>query len=425
LDVGCAVGELGRYLTEVKKCTVDGIEANPLSADIARPHYRRMHVLDLETADLQKELECSDYDWVVCADVLEHLRDPGKVIRQFSNLLRSDGKLIVSIPNIAYLGVFMELLAGNFTYREEGLLDRTHLRFFTKHSFLVFLSENGFSGEIVGRIVKNLQDSEFRNFMPDQLSPAFWREIKEWRESTTYQYIIEARPQTIEANLLVDQIVNDGDSTGPRFSCKAFWRNIDESFSEVRSQRRLLPIGLERQRVEFNIPPDNIHALRFDPADRIGFLHLYEIQIFDERNCLWAWEGSLKTLFTGTTHNIFPAPLNDQTSGVVLALLGGDPWIELPIPPEVLSGAIRLEVELSWPMSSDYVAITQEFEYLLGMNRHLTEELNARTEELSARTKELNSSLQVIDSILKSYSWRTTRPLRFLLGATKRVFGRR
>ena len=423
LDVGCAVGELGRFLTGVKGCTVDGIESNPLSADIAMPHYRRMFILDLEAADLQKELGCTEYDWIVCADVLEHLRDPGKVVRQFAGLLQTGGRLIVSIPNIAYLGVFLELLRGDFSYREEGLLDRTHLRFFTKHSFLAFLRENGFAGEVVGRIVKDVQDSEFRAFMPDQLVPALWHEIQGWKESTTYQFIIEARPQTMKEKTVGSLIKDDRVPEGPGFSCQVFWRSMEEGFSEIRSQRKRLTIGMERQRVDFSLP-NGIRALRFDPADRIGFLRVHEVRVFDEENCLWAWDGALKSLFTGTIHNIFPASLNDQASGVVLALLGEDPWIELPIPTEVFSGATRLEIELSWPMSSDYVAVTGEFEVLLGLNRHLKEELESRTEELRSRTEELRSSVQTTNSMLSSYSWKITKPLRLLCGIAKRILGK-
>ena len=143
LDIGCAVGALGRYLTEQKHCVVDGIEANPDAAAIARSSYRRVWEADLETASLAELLGESRYQYIVCADVLEHLRDPGQLLRQIANFLAPGGKLLVSIPNIGHIGVFLELLSGDFRYREEGLLDRTHLRFFTRRSFLYLLAENG------------------------------------------------------------------------------------------------------------------------------------------------------------------------------------------------------------------------------------------------------------------------------------------
>ena len=74
LDVGCAVGVLGQYLTEQQNCSVDGIEGNVEAAKIARPFYRRIMVTDLESADLRQLMEGARYDRIVCADVLEHLR---------------------------------------------------------------------------------------------------------------------------------------------------------------------------------------------------------------------------------------------------------------------------------------------------------------------------------------------------------------
>ena len=93
LDIGCAVGELGRYLTEQKHCVVDGIEANPDAAAIARRFYRQVWEVDLETASLAELLGESRYQYIVCADVLEHLRDPGQLLRRIANFLTPGGKL--------------------------------------------------------------------------------------------------------------------------------------------------------------------------------------------------------------------------------------------------------------------------------------------------------------------------------------------
>ncbi|MBU2767204.1 class I SAM-dependent methyltransferase [Acidithiobacillus ferrivorans] len=112
LDVGCAVGVLGQYLTEQQGCSVDGIEGNAEAAKIAQPFYRRIMVTDLESADLGYLLEGVRYDRIVCADVLEHLRDPGQVLQRLKDHLTSDGKILISIPNIGHVGVFLELLTS-------------------------------------------------------------------------------------------------------------------------------------------------------------------------------------------------------------------------------------------------------------------------------------------------------------------------
>jgi 2-polyprenyl-3-methyl-5-hydroxy-6-metoxy-1,4-benzoquinol methylase len=148
LDIGCALGELGRYLTEKKQCLVDGIEKNPQAAAIARAFYRQVWESDVESTDLTDVLIYSRYHCIVCADVLEHLKNPGQLLKQLSTFLEPDGRLLISIPNIAHMGVILEMLSGDFRYRKEGLLDQTHLRFFTQRSFLRLLAESGFSGRV-------------------------------------------------------------------------------------------------------------------------------------------------------------------------------------------------------------------------------------------------------------------------------------
>jgi GT2 family glycosyltransferase/SAM-dependent methyltransferase len=195
LDIGCAVGELGRYLIEHKHCVVDGIEVNSDAAAFARPFYRHVWEVDLETVFLVDVLGESRYQYVVCADVLEHLRDPGQLLRQIANMLICNEKLLISIPNIGHMGVLLELLSGDFRYREEGLLDQTHLRFYTQRSFLRLLTESGLSGRVVDRTIVDLQHSEFSGIPPESISPLLLREMQNWNDSVTYQFIVEAYPQ--------------------------------------------------------------------------------------------------------------------------------------------------------------------------------------------------------------------------------------
>ncbi len=427
LDIGCAVGELGRYLTEQKHCVVDGIEANPDAAAIARSSYRRVWEADLETASMEELLGESRYQYIVCADVLEHLRDPGQLLRQIANFLAPSGKLLVSIPNIAHVGVFLELFSGDFRYREEGLLDRTHLRFFTRRSFLHFLADNGFAGQVVDRTIVDLQQSEFAAIPLETISPSLLREMQGWDDNITYQFIVEAHPQEIGENVTPIFPLDKAASHGPRFACQVFWRSQEaESFTETLSKRILLPIGLDRQRVDFALPKEFIQALRFDPSGQRGFLRLYAMRLLDGADCLWTWDGHIETLLRGTLHGIFPAPLKTGEEGVVLSLLDEDPWLELPVPPEILSRAERLEVELSWPMSADYMAVQEEWEDLLKQNQRLATELEAMHQSNEAQTGELTTALQAaeeqnqrqnreLEEMRSSRSWQITLPMRVVV----------
>jgi GT2 family glycosyltransferase/2-polyprenyl-3-methyl-5-hydroxy-6-metoxy-1,4-benzoquinol methylase len=430
LDIGCAVGELGRYLTEQKHCVVDGIEANPDAAAIARRFYRQVWEVDLETASLAELLGESRYQYIVCADVLEHLRDPGQLLRRIANFLTPGGKLLISIPNVGHLGVFLGLLSGDFRYREEGLLDQTHLRFFTQRSFLRLLAENGFSGRVVDRTIIDLQHSEFSSIPLEPIGSSLLREMQSWDDSITYQFIVEAHPQEAGANVIPLISIDQSAPHGPRFACQVFWRSNDEPFTESRSQCIYLPVGMERQRVTFTLPKGVVQSLRFDPADWKGFLRLYAMRLLDGAECLWTWDGNIETLLRETLHSIFPAPLKTGEKGAVLSLLDEDPWLELPVPAELLSRAEHLEVELSWPMSADYVAVQEEWEDLLKQNQRLATELEATQQSSQAQADELNAALRAaeeqnqrlateLESMLRSHSWKLTKPLRITVGSLR------
>src|SRR3954468_19469881 len=96
LDVGTGPGALGRYLSSQKGCTVDGIEGDAALAVLARPSYRTLLSADLETAPLEQLLPAGEYDAIVCADVLEHLRNPGEVLRRLRPSLRPGGRFVIS-----------------------------------------------------------------------------------------------------------------------------------------------------------------------------------------------------------------------------------------------------------------------------------------------------------------------------------------
>jgi len=141
LDVGCAAGMLGQELKRRQRCEVVGIEVDAVAAAEA---YRRLDELiegDVEMLDLGS---LGRFDAVVCADVLEHLRDPGTALRKLRDLLAPGGALIASIPNARHIEVVQQLIEGNWTYQPEGVLDRDHLRFFTRRSAEQLLEDAGF-----------------------------------------------------------------------------------------------------------------------------------------------------------------------------------------------------------------------------------------------------------------------------------------
>ena len=139
LDVGAASGMLGR-MCQGLGITLRGIEPNPEWADIARPYYQEVFTGFLQEAPAGF---IDSADVIVLADVLEHLPEPRSALRELAACAAPGCIFMISVPNIANLSVRMRLLFGHFDYTDRGILDRTHLHFFTRASFHQFLAEAG------------------------------------------------------------------------------------------------------------------------------------------------------------------------------------------------------------------------------------------------------------------------------------------
>ncbi len=142
LDVGCSTGYLGRLLLK-KGCTLYGIEGNPLAAGKAAEIYREVWVLDLDGFAGIKGTHPL-FDIIVFGDILEHLKDPKRLLQQMRGLLKDDGRVIISLPNVANWSMRFHVLRGKFDYVPYGVLDETHLRFFHPDSAGEMLENAGF-----------------------------------------------------------------------------------------------------------------------------------------------------------------------------------------------------------------------------------------------------------------------------------------
>jgi SAM-dependent methyltransferase len=143
LELGPATGYMTRAFTEQRGCSVVGIEFDPRMAERAAAVCERVVVGDLDHLDLEAELGDDRFDAIVSADVIEHLKDPLGALCRLRPFLREGGRFVISLPNVAHASVRLALLSGRFEYRARGLLDSTHLRFFTRETFEGLLDEAG------------------------------------------------------------------------------------------------------------------------------------------------------------------------------------------------------------------------------------------------------------------------------------------
>lgn len=127
LDVGCSSGHLGEELRKQKKAYVVGIDINKEDINEAKKILDEAYVVDLENDDLKK---LGSFDYIIMADVIEHLVDPVSVLIKLKELFKDKGEFVFSIPNMANVTTRIELLKGRFEYKDFGVLDRTHLHFY-------------------------------------------------------------------------------------------------------------------------------------------------------------------------------------------------------------------------------------------------------------------------------------------------------
>ncbi len=205
LELGCATGHVTQRLVEAGN-TVVGAEFDPDAAARAEQVAQRVHVVDLDR-DRISSLETEPVDVILAGDVLEHLRDPLAALVDAMTLLAPDGDVVVSVPNAVHGDVRLHVLEGRVEYLDDGLLDQTHLRWFTRDSLRAFLDDAGLVPVEVRRVKLAMGESNVASD-PALHSRATVDFVRSDPEHDTFQFVVRARrrsevePAEIEADLL-------------------------------------------------------------------------------------------------------------------------------------------------------------------------------------------------------------------------------
>ena len=182
LDVGAGNGSLGRLLATLdRRVIIDGIEPNAVAARIAEPYYRSMYVGYL--TDYIDTIDFEAYDFIVLADVIEHIENPQIFLRQLTERLGERAKLLVSIPNVAFGAVRLSLARGEFNYVDSGILERTHLRFFTYNTAISLFKSLNLGVSMAISLCRSFYRTEFTR---SSLGIPGWSLLK-------YAFITDAR----------------------------------------------------------------------------------------------------------------------------------------------------------------------------------------------------------------------------------------
>ena len=163
LDIGCSNGFQGKYLRKKKNCIVYGIDISPQAIKKAQQNLDKAEVMDISKDKFPFSKE--KFDVIVFSDILEHLAWPEKILKKLKKYLKKDGLIVAAIPNVANLKIRLRLLLGKWDYQELGILDKTHLRFFTQKTTRQLFENCGL------KITKEGCSPEF-SFLPCKIYPS-------------------------------------------------------------------------------------------------------------------------------------------------------------------------------------------------------------------------------------------------------------
>lgn len=190
LDVGCATGYVASGLVD-RNCRVWGVDIDAEAAEKARPFLEKLVIADLEHEPLIDQFDKGSFDAVIFGDVLEHLVDPVRALRDAASLLADGGRIIVSIPNVTHGSLRLALLRGQWTYTTVGLLDETHVRFFDRAGVARLFASAGLSVEHLRGVMVDPLASEV-DVRPDELPPGFIEWVREQPDALVYQFVASA-----------------------------------------------------------------------------------------------------------------------------------------------------------------------------------------------------------------------------------------
>jgi 2-polyprenyl-3-methyl-5-hydroxy-6-metoxy-1,4-benzoquinol methylase len=194
IDIGCGIGEIAKeYHMRGSPEYYLGVEIVPEDAEIAKQYCSQVMVGNIEEFDTNTWAQLTNYDLWVFGDVLEHLYDPWKVLNKVRAIMPHDGQIACCIPNVQHWSIQARLSIGDWRYAHKGLLDRTHIRFFTRQTIIEMIRGAGFEiTEMIPRYIHHPTADKFLDAV-ENLSAITGGDPEISRaDASVFQYIIKA-----------------------------------------------------------------------------------------------------------------------------------------------------------------------------------------------------------------------------------------
>lgn len=192
LDIGCATGYMSRKLHLEKKCEMWGVDNNPDALKLAKKYCKKVILQDLNEMN-ELDIPQKHFDHILILDVIEHLVSPEKILKLMRKYLKKTGSVIISVPNVAHASIRLMLLRGEFNYSNLGIMDKTHVHFYTRETLKKLLINMGY--KIIKIIPTNgMCKVPFLYLITDRL-PQSWQYklVKRFPTLFAFQFMVEAR----------------------------------------------------------------------------------------------------------------------------------------------------------------------------------------------------------------------------------------
>lgn len=278
LEFGPATGYMTRYMKEELGCSVYCVEIDRKAAEAAKNYCEKMVVEDIDNMEWVEQLSEDSFDHIIFADVLEHLKNPWKVLEYAVAFLKKNGTVITSIPNIGHNAVIMDLLQGKFDYRPRGLLDDTHLRFFTKKSILNLLEKTKLCPIEWLVTITHPEETEFQQkytTLPEPLE----RILKTREDAHVYQFVtVSKRKEDISPKECCIEL-NTTDTDLGNGVLQVFWE-VNGEFNEEHSVLCSFEYDKDFCSYDITLPPQVSSRLRLDTGNKPAYVEIKSIALY-------------------------------------------------------------------------------------------------------------------------------------------------
>lgn len=307
LEFGPAMGRMTKYLKENLNCRVYIVEIDKEAFESASKFSEDGILGNVEDFKWLEKFKNIKFDYIIFADVLEHLVNPKQVFLRCKDILKIDGSIFISIPNIAHNSIIINLLYNRFEYTNVGILDDTHLRFFSYEELIKLIYSTGFVPINQNAVYSKVGENEIKSTYND-LEPQLRYYFKTREYGDLYQFVFELKGQEyVNKNRI--RITKNLLPLGSNYKTKLYF-DCGNGFNETQSIEYYIT-GKENT-LDY-IVPENIKTtkVRIDVINTAGIMQIDNIRLNNKK---------IETYITNSRYNEENLKLYDENPSIILEL---------------------------------------------------------------------------------------------------------